>query len=415
MDCADATDLRDYEQRELAVRVAPILDAVRRRGDEALPATPVRLSATDIFRCVDALPGSVVDDFRLAHDPMRAFAEAQRAAIPEFETEALPGVRCGVRHVAVSSAGVCLPAKPDGVSLQAARAAVIAARAAGVERVVACVPAAGDGRPSARGSDRPNTLLVGAVALAGAQEIYLASGVPALAALSFGTESIARVETVIAADAGDGQMCEARCQLAAIGTGGLRPGIVILADHGADPELIAADLISAHGLGAKARGVLITTSPVLAARVSGAVERQLDLLPYGDDAAHTWQQRGTISLAADAAAACRLADRHGLACVELMTGDPRWYLNRLRRCSHVFLGESAGAALADHVLAPASPLTPAGDTTSVATFLRAISYREGHAADDGAFARLRRLAGLETHARACEARTRNRQPSLAAS
>jgi histidinol dehydrogenase len=174
-------------------------------------------------------------------------------------------------------------------------------------------------------------------------------------------------------------------------------------------------LISAHGLGPKARGVLITTSPVLAARVSGAVERQLDLLPYGDDATHTWQQRGTISLAADAAAACRLADRHGLACVELMTGDPRWYLNRLRRCCHVFLGESAGAALADHVLAPASPLTPAGDTTSVATFLRAISYREGHAADDGAFARLRRLAGLETHARACEARTRNRQPSLAAS
>jgi sulfopropanediol 3-dehydrogenase len=415
MDCADATDLRDYEQREQAERVAPILDAVRRRGDEALPDAPLRLSATDILRCVDALGGRVVDDFRLAHHPMRVFAEAQRAAIPEFETEAMRGVRCGVRHVAVASAGVCLPARPSGVSLQAAQAAVIAARAAGVERVVACVPAASDARPNGGHPGRPNALLIGAVALAGAQEIYLASGVPALAALTFGTESVPRVETVIAADAGDGEMTEACRQLAAIGTGRLRPGILIVADDDADPDLIAADLISAHGLGPQSRGVLITTSPVLAAKVSGAVERQLDLLPYGDDAARTWQQRGMISLAADAAAACRLADRHGLACVELMTGDPRWYLNRLRRCRHVFLGESAGAALADHVLAPASPLTPAGDTTSVATFLRAISYREGNAADAGVLARLRRLAGLETQARACEARARDRQPSLAAS
>ena len=414
MDCVDATDLRDYEQRELAERVAPILDAVRRRGDEALPGAPVRLSARDIFRCVDALPGSVVEDLRLAQDPMRTFAEAQRAAIAEFETETAPGVRCGVRHVAVSSAGVCLPAKPDGVSLQAAQAAVIAARAAGVERVVTCVPPAGDARPNPGSPDRPNALLVAAVALAGAHEIYLTSGVGALAALGFGTESIPRVETVIAAETGDGEMTEAHRQLRTIGTGGLRPGIVIVADDDADPELIAADLISAHGLGPKSRGVLVTTSPVLAAQVSGAVERQLDLLPYGDPAAHTWQDRGMISLAADAAAACRLADRHGLACVELMTGDPRWYLSRLHRCRHVFLGESAGAALADHLLAPASPLTPTSDTVSVASFLRAVSYREGRATDGGALARLRRLAGLETQARACEARAQGRQPSFAA-
>jgi len=414
MDCADATDLRDYEQRELAERVAPILDAVRRRGDRALEREPARLSATEVLRCVDALPSSVVDDFRLAHAPMRRFAEAQRAAIPEFETEALPGVRCGVRHVAVASAGVCLPARPDGISLQAAQGAVISARAAGVERVVACVPPANDARPSGGNVARPNALLVGAVALAGAQEIYLAGGVGALAALTFGTESIPRVETVIAAEAGDGGMAEARRQLAAIGTGRLRPGILILADDDADPQVVAADLISAHGLGPESRGVLITTSPVLAAQVSGAVERQLDLLPHGHDGAHAWQERGMISLAADAAAACRLADRHGLECVELMTGDPRWYLNRLHRCRHVFLGESSGAALADHVLAPASSLTPAVDTASVATFMRAISYREGSAADDGASARLRRLAGLETQARACEARARGRQPALAA-
>jgi sulfopropanediol 3-dehydrogenase len=424
MSCAAATDLHDYELRELAERVAPVLDAVRRRGDDALPRAPLRLGTTGIERCVQALPAGIVDDLRLAQDRMRRFAEAQRAGICDFETEALPGVRCGVRHVAVASAGVCLPLEPDGLGIQAAQGAVIAARAAGVERVVACVPAAGnaaraahartrafrDGTPS--DGVRPPALLVGALALAGAEEIYLAGGIRGLGALTFGTESIPRVETVIGA--GDDAMAEALRQLAAIGTGRIRRGILILADDDADPELIAADLISAHSCRQESRGVLITTSPVLAARVAGAVERQLDLLPRGDDAARSWHERGTIGLAADAEAACRLADRHGLECVQIMTCDPRWYLNRLRRCRQVFLGESVGAVVADQLLAPASPLRGAEDTASVAGFLRAISYREGHACDDGAFARLRRLAGLEAHARACDARAGRRVPKLQA-
>jgi sulfopropanediol 3-dehydrogenase len=415
MSCAEATDLHDYALRELAERVAPVLDAVRRRGDDALPRSALRLSATDIRRCIEALPARVLDDVRLTQDRMRRFAEAQRAAIRDFETEVLLGVRCGVRHVAVASAGVCLPANPDGLGLQAAQTAVIAARAAGVKRVVACVPAAGDSRPVSGDADRPNALLVGALALAGAEEIYLAGGVRALAALTFGTESISRVESVIAADTGDETLAEARRQLAAAGIGRLRPGILVLADDEADPELIAADLLSAHGCGAGARGVLITVSPVLAAQVSGAVERQLDLLPCGEDAARTWHARGTISLAADAGAACRLANRHGLECVELMTSDPRWYLHRLRRCRQVFLGESSGAALADQAIAPVSPLQGSGEAASVASFLRAISYREGPAADDGAVARLRRLTGLEVHARACEARASRRVSALATS
>jgi sulfopropanediol 3-dehydrogenase len=347
---------------------------------------------------------------------MRRFAEVQRAGIRDFETEALPGVRYGLRHVAVSSAGVCLPADPDGLSLQAAQAAVIAARASGVERVVGCVPpargSAGGGPLGPRDRHRPSALIVGALALAGVEEIYVADGVRALAALAFGTESIARVETVIGA--GDESMVEASRQLAAIGTGRLRPGILVLADGDADPELVAADLISADGCDPGARGVLITTSPVLAARVSGAVEHQLDLLPRGDGAARTWYERGTIRLAADADAACRLADRHGLECVEIMTDNPRWYLGQLRRCRQVFLGESAGAALADQLRAPATRAPSAVDAGSVASLLRAITYCEGHAGDDGAFARLRRLTGLESHARACEARERRRLPALAA-
>jgi sulfopropanediol 3-dehydrogenase len=446
MSSAAATDLHDYEQRELAERVAPVLDAVRRRGDqalidhwgddapvrprgtEALPgtagvqfATALGVSGTDIERYVRALPAAVIDDLALVQDRTRRFAEVQRAAIRDFETEALPGVRCGIRHVAVDSAGVCLPAEPDGLSLQTAQAAVIAARAAGVERIVGCIPAARNpGRPlglgprgqhGLRDHNRASALTVGALSLAGVDEIYIAGGVRGLAALAFGTESIPRVEIVIGG--GDEGMAEAHRQLAVISTGRLRPGILVLADGDADPELIAADLISADACGANARGVLITTSPVLAARVSGAVERQLDLLPRSDDSARTWYERGTIRLAADPDAACRLADRHGLDRVEIMTDNPHWYLRRLRRCRHVFLGESAGAVLSDQLLAPTTRLPGADDPGSVANFLRAITYCEGYTSDNGAVARLHRLTGEEAHARACEARAGRRLPALA--
>jgi sulfopropanediol 3-dehydrogenase len=423
MSCAAATDLHDYELRELGERVAPALDAVRRRGDRALACPPLRLTATDIERSVRTLPRGVIDDLRLTQDRVRRFAEAQRTAIRDFEAEVLPGVRSGVRHVAVASAGVCLPMYPDGLHLQSARAAVIAARVAGVERVAACVPAAGSAARAARtgaagcggtlppDAARPPALLVAALALAGAREIYLCAGVRALAALTFGTESISRVETVIGA--GDDAMAEADRQLASTCTGRLRPGILILADDDADAEIIAADLISAHDLGPQARAVLVTTSPVLAARASSAVERQLDLLPRDDAAARTWYERGTIALAADTEAACRLADRHGLECVQIMTVDPRWYLHRLRRCGQAFLGEGAGAALAEHS-APAAAPQMGGSAGSVAGFLRTITYYEGSPRDDGAFGRLRRLAGLEAHARACEARTGRWAPALAA-
>jgi sulfopropanediol 3-dehydrogenase len=394
----DATDLHDYELREVAECVAPVLDAVRRRGDEAFPRPALKLRADEIRRCVAALPSTVSDDLRLAQDRLRRFAEAQRAAICDFETEALPGVRCGVRHVAVASAGVCLPAEPDGLALQAAQAAVIAARVAGVERVVACVPAAGDSRWASGNADRPHALLAGALALAGAEEIYLLGGVRALAALTFGTESIPRVETVVGT--GDGAMAEAGRQLAPVNPSRLQPGVLVIADDDADPDLVAADLISAHSCGN--RGVLITISPALAARVSGTVLRQLDLLPHGEAAVRTWNECGVIRLCDDAVTACRLADRYGLEYVELMTAEPRWCLNRLHRCRQVILGESAGAA-------PPIAL-PGGEG---AQFLRAITYREGHARDGGAFGRLSRLAGLEAQARACESRAGRRLPALA--
>jgi sulfopropanediol 3-dehydrogenase len=119
-------------------------------------------------------------------------------------------------------------------------------------------------------------------------------------------------------------------------------------------------------------------------------------------------------LAGDAEAACRLADRHGFESVQIMTVDPRWYLDRLRHCGQVFLGERAGAALSHQLPGRTTQLQASYRAGSVTDFLRAITYYEGSACDDGPFARLRRLTGLEAHARAYEARAGRGLPALAA-
>lgn len=190
---AFATDLDDYDGRALAETVSAVIDAVRRRGDDAVRSAagtsgadnslPLALQAHEIESSLDAIPGSALDDMRLVQLRTRRFAEAQRVAIIDFETEVGTGVRVGVRHAPASSVGICLPDRAtDGLVLSAVQVAAITAQAAGVERVVACIP----GRPD----DPPSPLLIAALATAGLTEIYRAAGVHGFAALSFGTESI---------------------------------------------------------------------------------------------------------------------------------------------------------------------------------------------------------------------------------
>ncbi len=418
MSTAFATDLQDYQRRGLAERVAAAIDAVRRRGDEALrDAAPardpgralvggvatddrLRLTAVEIDACVQAIAPIALDDLRLVQEQARLLAGAQRAAIADFETDGVCGSRLGIRHVPVQSVGICVPGGGAAPALSAVQAAALAARAAGVQRIVACIGVAAGCPPSW-------TLLVAALALAGVDEIYRVGGVRGLAALSFGTESILRAD--IALGLGDGAMDEAMGQLSCARRGDGATGILVIADDGADPELVAADLVAAGECGPQARGVLITTSPTLAARVATAVERQLRSLPGAKLSQQVWGRSRAIHVVRDCDAACALADRHGFACVEVMTAEPRWFLERLHRCTELFLGAGAGAALAGVLDRPAALRTACErGSLSVDAFLRVITYHEtesGLAADGAAaFGRHRRVAGLEAHARACELR-----------
>ena len=407
MSTASATDLQDYSSRDLADHVDAILDAVRRRGDDALgggrgtaPGADVRLSDSEIQRCIDWVPPATLADLRLVQERTRRFASAQRAAVADFETDGLPGTRAGVRHVPLGSVGICLPDSwHGGVVLSSAQAAVIAAVTAGVGRVAVSL-----GEPDCDAA----TLLVAAVALAGASEIYRVGGVRAFAALRFGTESVHRAERVFGI--GDAELEEAQRSVLATDAGSNSCGIVIIADDDADSELIAADLLAAGESGPRARAVLIATSPAVAATAASVVARQLRTLPDGVRAATAWRRRGAIHVVDDREAACALADHHAPQRVEVMTHEPRWFLERLNRCGELFLGSGAGIALSEDMLA--RPRVGELEPVWVGSFLHTVTYREQRAcepSDCAALARQHRIAGLEAHARACDLRAaRNR-------
>lgn len=398
-----ATDLQDYARRELGERVVAMVDNVRRRGDSAIRAAELgslRLSQAEIDRCFDALPVTALEDLRSVQEQVRGLIVAQRAAIADHECDGPQGVRTGTRHVPARSVGLCVPECGDSrAALAAAQAGAIAARVAGVEELVACLP-------DRRG--RPDPLFVAALVLAGVEAIYRCGGASGLAALRFGTETIPRVD--LAYVIGDAELGEADRLIDAITAeppGG--QGLVIIADDDADADLVAADLIAAGESGPGARGVLIATSPALGARVAGSVERQLAALPEGDRVRAAWQRRGAIHVVGDRDAACALADRHGFARVEVLAADPRSYLVGLHRCSVVLLGAGAGLLLADIGSRGPARSVQASAADPAAAVLRPISFHAaGRLPDAATFARQRRLAGLEAHARACELRALSR-------
>jgi len=406
MTTASATDLQDYSSRDLADYVDATLDAVRRRGDDALigrtpgrPARTLLLDRDQIERCIDWVPPATLSDLKLVQERARRFAAAQRAALADFETDGLPGTRAGVKHIAIGSVGICLPgAWPGGLVLSCAQAGVIAAVSAGVRRVAVCL-----GEPDSDAA----TLLVAAVALAGATEIYRVGGVRGFAALQFGTESIQRAERVFGV--GDAELEEGQRRVLAADAGSIGRGIVIIADDHADPELIAADLIAACESGPRTRAVLIATSPAVAARAASEITRQLKSLSESDRAQAAWRRRGVIHVVDDRKAACALADHYAPQRVEVMTLEPRWFLERLHRCGELFLGPGAGIALSEDMLARPRAVSRVGELEPlwVGSFLHTVTYRETEACEpsaSAALARHHRAAGLEAHARACELR-----------
>src|SRR6267154_1748053 len=188
----DASEAEKTEaDRKVPHTVEAILEDIAARGDAAVrelsakfdkwePAS-FRLTQAEIATLIATLPAQVIGDIKFAQTQIRRFAEAQKAALRDIEVETLPGVRLGHKNIPVASVGCYVPGGRYPM-VASAHMSVLTAKVAGVKRVAACTPPLNGVPPAAT---------VAAMALGGADEIYLLGGIQAVAAMGLGTGSVA--------------------------------------------------------------------------------------------------------------------------------------------------------------------------------------------------------------------------------
>jgi sulfopropanediol 3-dehydrogenase len=414
-----AAGTRDQQDQRVRETVTGIIEAVRERGDAAVrefserfdrwSPPRFRLGAEQIESITAGLPPQVREDITYAQSQIRRFAEAQRQSIHDFELETLPGVRLGQRHMPIATAGCYVPGGRYAM-VASAHMSVLTAKVAGVPRVVAMTPPLHGAPPAAT---------VAAMALAGADEIYILGGVHGMAAMAIGTETLPPVDFI--AGPGNAYVAEAKRQL--FGQVGIDliagpTEILIVADATADAELVACDLLGQAEHGPESPAVLITTSESLGRAVIAEVDRQLATLPTAEVAGRAWRDYGEVRLVADLDEAVYEADGMASEHVEILTGEPRYFLERLHNYGALFLGAGTTVAYGDKVIGTNHILPTRGAARYtgglwVGKYLKTVTYQECSADASAQLgiiaARLCDLEGFAAHKATADLRVRLNQ------
>ena len=320
-----------------------LVDYTRRfdRVGEGFSVSTLRVTEEEIEAAIAACPADALDALALAATRIEIF---HRRQVPEDHrsTDDL-GVMSGWRWTALESVGLYVPggtaSYPSSVLMNA-----IPARVAGVPRVVMVVPMP---------EGQMNPLVLAAARLSGVDEIYRVGGAQAVAALAYGTSTIAPVAKIV----GPGNAWVAAAKRRVFGQVGIDmiagpSEVLILADSHANPDWVAADLLAQAEHDVAAQAILITDSPSLAEEVEGAVERALATLPRADIARASWRDYGAIVLVSDFEEAIPLVDRLAPEHLEIETLDAEALAGRIRNAGAIFLGSHTPEAIGDYVGGP---------------------------------------------------------------
>jgi sulfopropanediol 3-dehydrogenase len=333
-----------------------------------------RVGDQEIEAAAGQVPPALQEHIAFAQEQVRAFADRQRQTLSDLDVETQPGVMLGHRHIPVGAVGSYVPGGRYPM-LASAFMTVLVAKVAGVDRVVACAPPwEGKGIHPA---------MLHAMSTSGADEIICLGGVQALASLAFGIEDVAPVDMLVGA--GNVYVAEAKRQLFGRVGIDLLAGpteILVIADAGADAELVAADLLGQAEHGPTSPAILISTSDELARRVVREVGRLLESWPTRDVAGAAWRDHGTVAVVAGADEAIRLADEYAPEHLEVHVDEAQLdlYLSRLRNYGSIFLGSEATVAYGDkavgtnHVLPTARAARYTGGLW-VGKFLKTVTYQ----------------------------------------
>src|SRR5919204_2139793 len=375
-----AQELTDEMDRKVRETVEAILADVKKRGDAAVREysekfdkwTPKRLAQSDIDAIMARVPEKTLEDIKFAQAQIRNFAQHQRAALRDIEVETLPGVRLGHKNIPVESVGCYVPGGRYPM-VASAHMSIVTARTAGVSRIIACTP------PN-QGAPHPET--IAAMVLGGADEIYVLGGVQAIAAMGLGTETIKPVDMLCGP--GNAYVAEAKRQLYGRVGIDLLAGpteILVIADDSADVEMIATDLLGQAEHGPTSPAICITTSRNIAEALPAEIERQLKVLPTADVAGVAWRDYGEIILVDSREAAVTEADRVAAEHVEVLTREPRYFLQHMRNYGALFLGPETNVSYGDKVIGTNHTLPTLGAARYtgglwVGKFLKTCTYQE---------------------------------------
>jgi len=343
-----ATKRETAQDVEQAVRA--IIDDVRKNGDRALVALSqkfdridldklgIRVSQGDLDAATSACDRRALDALTVARDRIQTYHERQKPSDDRF-IDAL-GVELGHRWSAIEAVGLYVPggtaAYPSSVLMNA-----VPAKVAGVPRVVMVVPSP-DGKL--------NPLVLAAAHLGGVSEIYRVGGAQAVAALAYGTATIAAVAKIV----GPGNAYVAAAKRQVFGKVGIDmiagpSEVLVIADDTGNAGWIAADLLAQAEHDASAQSILITDSAGLAAEVERAVESQLATLPRAEIARASWNDFGAIIMVKKLDEAVELANAIAAEHLEIMTADPEGLSAKVRNAGAIFLGPHTPEAIGDYV------------------------------------------------------------------
>jgi histidinol dehydrogenase len=317
---------------------AALIEATRKFDRLELTAATLRVPASEVEAAVKACEPATLDALKLARDRIETFHVRQ---LPKDERFTDPlGVELGWRYTAIETAGLYVPggtaAYPSSVLMNA-----VPAKVAGVSRLVIVVPAP-DGKL--------NPLVLAAAKLGGVTEIYRVGGAQAVAALAYGTATIAPVAKIV----GPGNAYVAAAKRLVFGKVGIDmiagpSEVLVIADDTGNADWIAADLLAQAEHDASAQSILITDSARLAADVEQAVTAQLKTLPRAAIAGASWNDFGAIIMVKNLSEAIPLADAIAAEHLEIMTADPEGLAGKIRNAGAVFLGAHTPEAIGDYV------------------------------------------------------------------
>lgn len=400
--------------------VREILEAIRSRGDDALVEYTAKFDCPEITRDTLSVPEDVIrealstipaadrDILAEAIDNVRNFHEMQREN--SWWTTSEDGTILGQMVRPVDRVGLYVPGGKGGETplISSLIMNAIPAQVAGVESIAVTSPPRADGTL--------NPYILATAALLGLNEVHLSGSAWAIGALAYGTESIAPCDVI----AGPGNIFVATAKSQLIGQIGIDmvagpSEIAILADDSANPEWLAADMLSQAEHDPLAASILVTDSPELAERTCEQLKLQTAELPRGEIAAKALADWGATIVVDDLTVGADLINRIAPEHLELSLADPWSHLGVIRHAGAIFMGHHSPEPVGDYFAGPNHVLPTLrtvrfSSALSVQNFCKkssVIAASPSYVARHGdKIARLARLEGLEAHARSVECRNK---------